>query len=55
MMSFKEFNEAIKKDARLMKLLDKCDRSCEPLTDEETEELVLRTMRISGDEDVDIW
>lgn len=44
-MTFKEFSRAIKKDPRLMELLNKCDSSCEPLTDEETQELVDRTER----------
>ena len=42
-MTFKEFSQAIKKDPRLMELLDKCDRSCGPMSDEETQELVDRT------------
>ena len=42
-MTFKEFSQAIKKDPRLMELLDKCDRSCESMSDEETQELVDRT------------
>ena len=50
MMSFKEFTKAIKKDPRLMELLDKCDRSCEPLTDEENEELVARCARACDDD-----
>lgn len=40
-MTFKEFTKAIKKDDRLMELLNRCDPST-PLTDEETEELVNR-------------
>lgn len=46
-MTFKEFSQAIKKDERLTELLDRCDRSCEPLTDEEVEELVNRSMQIN--------
>ena len=42
-MTFKEFSQAIKKDPRLMELLNKCDRSCGPMSDEETQELVDRT------------
>lgn len=55
MMTFKEFSKAIKKDPKLMELLDRCDRSCEPLTDKETEELVLRSMRAVGDDDLIDW
>jgi hypothetical protein len=53
-MTFKEFSQAIKKDARLCELLDRCDRSCEPLTDEELNELVNRSSAIM-DEDYDDW
>lgn len=42
-MTFKDFTKAIKKDPRLMELLDKCDRSCGPMSDEETQELIDRT------------
>ena len=42
-MTFKEFTQTIKKDPRLMELLDKCDRSYGPMSDEETQELVDRT------------
>lgn len=48
MMSFKEFTQAIKKDERLMELLDKCDRSCGPMSDEETQELIDRTEQACG-------
>lgn len=48
MMSFKEFTQTIKKDERLMELLDKCDRSCGPMSDEETQELIDRTERACG-------
>ena len=48
MMSFKEFTQAIKQDARLMELLDRCDRDAEPLTDAETQELIDRTEQACG-------
>lgn len=52
-MTFKDFTEAIKKDPKLMELLDQCDRSCEPLTDAETWELVERTERACSTLDPD--
>lgn len=52
-MTFKEFTKAIKKDPRLMELLDRCDRtSPAQLTDEETQELVDRTAAACGDFDL---
>ena len=48
-MTFKEFSRAIKKDPRLMDLLDHCDPTCEPLTDTETQELVNRTKQVCSD------
>lgn len=48
MMSFKEFTQVIKKDARLMELLDRCDRDAKPLTDVETQELIDRTELVCG-------
>jgi hypothetical protein len=55
-MTFSEFSKAIKKDSRLMDLLNQCDRSCNPLTDEETQELVDRAAAIMDEwEDYDWW
>lgn len=55
-MTFKEFSQAIKKDPRLMELLDKCDRSCGPMSDEETQEMVDRAAAIMDDaDDFDRW
>lgn len=42
-MTFKEFTQIIKKDPRLMELLDKCDSFYDPMSDEEIQELVDRT------------
>ena len=47
-MTFKEFSQTIKKDPRLCELLDKCDRSYGPMSDEETQELIDRTEYICG-------
>lgn len=46
-MTFKEFSQAIKKDARLMELLNMCDPSCGPMSDEETQEMMERAKMIS--------
>jgi len=39
-MTFKEFTRALKESPRAMELLDRCDPTCEPLTQQETEELL---------------
>lgn len=49
-MTFKEFSHAIRQDDRLMELLDRCDRSCGPMSDEDTQELVDRAERIMSGE-----
>lgn len=55
-MTFKEFSQAIKKDSRLCELLDKCDRSCGPMSNEETQEMVDRAAAIMDDaDDFDGW
>lgn len=53
-MTFKEFSHAIRKDARLMELLDRCDRSCGPMSDEDTQEMIDRAERIMNEEDEDM-
>ena len=45
-MTFKEFSKEIKKDPRLVELFNKCDRSCGPMSDEETQEMIDRADRI---------
>lgn len=55
-MTFKEFTRACKKDDRMMELLDRCDRSCGPMSDADTEELVARAAAIFDDwQDDDLW
>lgn len=54
-MTFKEFTRACKKDDRMMELLDRCDRSCGPMSDEDTEELVARAAAIFDDWQDDDW
>ena len=49
MMTFKEFSKALKNDHRAMELLNKCDHTCKPLTDEETSELVARACRVADE------
>lgn len=45
-MTFKEFSHAIRTDAKLMELLNRCDRSADALSDEELDELVARCDKV---------
>ncbi len=46
-MTFREFSRAIKKDERLMELLNRCEPSSKPLTKEETNEMIEHTKNVA--------
>jgi len=48
-MTFNEFSKAIRKDDRLMELLNRCDRSCEPMSDEDIQEMIDRADAVMSD------
>ena len=54
-MTFKEFSKAIKKDPRLCELLDRCDRSCGPMSDEDTQEMIDRAAAVCDEWEDDDW
>lgn len=40
-MTFREFTKSLKENPRAKELLERCDPTCEPLTDAEAEELLM--------------